>query len=78
MARPKQSGPGLSLDRRRLLASAAAVTAAGIVPNAEAVGTTNSVQAASVTKAWVSETPALNVYAKTARKIKEIVERQQD
>jgi hypothetical protein len=58
-----------------LLTSAAAVTAAGIVPNAEAVGTTNSVQAASVTKAWVSETPALNVCASTARKIEEIAQR---
>jgi hypothetical protein len=75
MARPKQSEPGLSVDRRQLLVTAAAVTAAGIVPNAEAVGATNSVQAASVTKAWVSETPALNVCAGTAQKIQEIAAR---
>jgi hypothetical protein len=47
MARQAQSVSGLSIDRRQLLASAAAVTAAGTVPNAEAVGTTNSVQAAT-------------------------------
>jgi hypothetical protein len=75
MARQKQSEPSLGLDRRQLLAATAAVTAAGIVPNAKAAGTTNSVQAATVTKAWVSETPALNVCASTARKIQEIAAR---
>ena len=75
MARQKQSEPSLGLDRRQLLAATAAVTAAGIVPNAKAAGTTNSVQAATVTKAWVSESPALNVCASTARKIQEIAQR---
>jgi hypothetical protein len=75
MARPKQSEPSLSLDRRQLLAATAVVTAAGIVPNAEAAGGPNSAQAASVTKTWVSETPALNVCASTARKMKEIAQR---
>ena len=75
MAKQPEFEPSLSLDRRQLLVTAAAVTAAGIVPNAETVATTNSVQAASVTKAWVSETPALNVCASTARTIQEIAER---
>jgi hypothetical protein len=75
MARPKQSEPSLGLDRRQLLAATAAVAATGIVPNAKSAGAPNSAQAASVTKAWVSETPTLNVCAKTAQKIEEIAAR---
>jgi hypothetical protein len=75
VARPKQSEPSLDLDRRQLLAATAAVTAAGIVPNAEAVGTTNSAQAVNGAKISLSETPALNVCASTARKIEQVAER---
>ena len=53
MATPKQSDPSLSVDRRQLLVTAAAVTAAGIVPNAETAEVTNSTQAASITRTWV-------------------------
>jgi hypothetical protein len=53
----------------------AVITATGIAPNANTVAVTNSAQAASVTKAWVSESPALNVCASTARKIQEIAQR---
>ena len=38
MATPKQSEPSLSLDRSQLLMTAAALTAAGTVPSAEAAG----------------------------------------
>jgi hypothetical protein len=36
LTRPKQSEPRLGIDRRQLLATTAAVTVAGVVPNAEA------------------------------------------
>jgi hypothetical protein len=73
MARPKQSEASLSLDRRQWLASAAAVTAAGIVPNAKSAGATNSAQAVKVTK--IPDVPALKVCAGTAQKIQEIASR---
>jgi hypothetical protein len=75
MATPKQSEPSIGLDRRQLLVTAAGVTAAGIVPKAGPVGATNSAQAASAAKTPVSETPAHNVCAGTARKIEEVAER---
>jgi hypothetical protein len=75
MVRPKQSEPSLSVDRRQLLLTAAAVTAAGIVPNAEAAGAANSVQAVNAAKISLSGKEALNVCAGTARKIKEIAAR---
>jgi hypothetical protein len=75
MAQPKQSEPGLSVDRRQLLAGTAAVTAAGIVPNAEADGATNLADAGSAATIPALETPALNFCASTARKMKKIVAR---
>jgi hypothetical protein len=75
MARPKQSEPSLSFDRRQLLAATAVVTAAGIVPNADAVGATNSAQAVNAAKISLSGKEALNVCAGTARKIEEIAQR---
>ena len=75
MARPTQSGPSLSLDRRQLLASAAAVTAAGIVPIAEAAKAGNPARAANPATIPVSNVSALNVCASTARKIQEIAKR---
>jgi hypothetical protein len=76
MARPKQTEPSLSgVDRRQLLVTAAAVTAAGIVPNAEAVAATNSAQAVSAAKIPALENPALNVCASMARRIEGIVAR---
>ena len=59
MAKQTQSESRLSLNRRQLLAAAAANQATGIAPNANTVAVTNSAQAASVAKASVSETPAL-------------------
>jgi hypothetical protein len=73
MARPKQSEPSLSFDRRQLLAATAAVTAAAIVPNAQTVE--NSAQPVNAAKIPVSETSALNVCAGTARKIEKIAQR---
>jgi hypothetical protein len=76
MAKPKQSEPSLSLDRRQLLATVAVATTVGIAPNAEAAEVANSAQAASVTKTWVSENSPLNVCVGTAaRKIQEIAKR---
>jgi hypothetical protein len=75
MAKRPEFEPSLGLDRRQLLASAVAVTAAGIVPNAEAAGATSSAQAVKVTKIPASDVSALNVCAATARKIQEIVAR---
>jgi hypothetical protein len=75
VARPKQSEPSLGLDRRQLLAATAVVTAAGIMPNAEAVGTTNSAQAVNGAKISLSENSALNVCVSMARRIEEIAVR---
>jgi hypothetical protein len=74
MAKQTQSESRLSLNRRQLLAATADRSNHGdsIAPNANTVAVTNSAQAASVTKASVSESPALNVCASTARKIQEI------
>jgi hypothetical protein len=75
MARRKQSEPSLSLDRRQLLAATAVVTAAGIVPNAEATAVANASKAAKGVTIPASETPALNVCASIAQKIQEIASR---
>ena len=75
MAKPKQSEPGLSLDRRQLLASAAALSI-GTIPGIEAAAeVTNSGPAVPVAEIARSETAAWNVCAGTARKIKEIAAR---
>ena len=75
MARPKQSEPRLSLDRRQLLMTAAALSI-GTVPGIEAAAeVTNSGPAVPVAEIARSETAAWNVCAGTARKIKEIAAR---
>ena len=75
MARPKQSEPSLSVDRRQLLATAATLSI-GTVPGIEAAAeVTNSGPAVPVAEIARSETAAWNVCAGTARKIKEIAAR---
>ena len=74
MARPKQSEPGLSLDRRQLLASAAVITTAGLAPIAESAGPTHLPEAGNPATI-LSDVRALNVCARTAQKIEEIVAR---
>jgi hypothetical protein len=75
VARTKQSEPGLSLDRRQLLASAATLSI-GTIPGIEAAAeVTNSGQAVPVAEIARSETAAWNVCAGTAQKIKEIAAR---
>jgi hypothetical protein len=61
--------------KRQLLAATAAVTAAGIVPNADAVGAASPAQAANAVTIPASDILALNVCAGTARKIEEIAQR---
>jgi hypothetical protein len=75
MATPKQSEPSLGLDRRQLLASAAVITAAGIVPKAEAAQAANPGEVANAAELTTSDVPTWNVCAGTARKIKEIAAR---
>jgi hypothetical protein len=72
MAKQIQSEPSLSLDRRQLLATAAAVTVAGVVPNAQ---TTQAVNSARAVNAAELPVPAWNVCAATSRRIEEIAER---
>jgi hypothetical protein len=74
MAKSKQSEPSLSLDRRQLLAAAAALSV-GNIPGVEAAKAANSGQALTVAKLPSSETAAWNVCAGTARKIEEIAAR---
>jgi hypothetical protein len=74
MARQNQSEQSVSLDRRQLLAATAVVTAARIVPNAEAAGA-DPAQAINAATISLSENSALNVCASTARKIEEVAER---
>jgi hypothetical protein len=75
MAKRPEFEPSLGLDRRQLLASAAALSI-GTVPDIEAAAqVTNSGPAAPVAEIARSETAAWNVCAGTARKIKEIAAR---
>jgi hypothetical protein len=74
MAKPKQSEPRLSLDRRQLLAAAAALSV-GNIPGVEAAKAANSGQALTVAEMPTSESPAWNVCAGTARRIEEIAAR---
>jgi hypothetical protein len=75
MAKLTQSEPGLSLDRRQLLASAAALSI-GTVPGIEAdAEVTNSGPSVTIAKISRSETARCNVCAGTARKIEEIAAR---
>ena len=75
MAKPTQSEPGFSVDRRQLLASAAALSI-GTVPGIEAAAeVANSGPAVPVAEIARSETAACNVCAGTAQKIQEIASR---
>jgi hypothetical protein len=73
MARLKPSESVLSLDRRKLLVSAAALSI-GTVPGIEAAEISNS-GSATVAKFARSETAAWKVCASTAQKIEEIAAR---
>jgi len=64
MATPKQSEPSLSVDRRQLLATAAALSF-GNIPGVEAARAANSGQALTVAEVPTSESPAWNVCAST-------------
>jgi hypothetical protein len=75
MAKPKQSEPSLSLDRRQLLAAAATLsigTVSGIEAAAEVANSGPAVPVAEIAR---SETAAWNVCAGTARRIEEIAAR---
>jgi len=74
MAKPTQSESGLSLDRRQLLASAAALTV-GNIPGVETAEIANSGQAVTVAEIPTSESATWKVCASTARKIEEIAAR---
>ena len=75
MARPKQSKSGLGIDRRQLLASAAALSI-GTIPGIEAAAeVANSGPSVTIAEIARSETARCNVCAGTARKIEEIVAR---
>jgi hypothetical protein len=75
VAKQSQSEPSLSLDRRQLLAAAAALSI-GNIPGAEAaVEATTSGPAVIVAEIPTSDSPAWNIYAGTAQKIEEIVAR---
>jgi hypothetical protein len=75
MARPKQSEPGLTINRRQLLASVAVITTAGFAPLAESAGPAYPAEAATEVTIPASDVTALKVCAGTARKIEEIVAR---
>jgi hypothetical protein len=75
MVRPKQSEPGLGLDRRQLLVSAAALGVGNIPGPDAAVEVTNSGPAVTVAEIPTSDVPALKVCAGTAQKIQEIASR---
>jgi hypothetical protein len=70
MAKPIRSEPALSLDRRQLLTSAAAIAATGIVPSYEQVEAVNPAELGGA-----AEIPTWNVCAVTARRIEEIAKR---
>jgi hypothetical protein len=75
MAKPNQPEPNVGIDRRQLLASAAVVTAARIIPEPEQDRPAPLLKASNLTTAPVSDVPALNVSPGTARRIQEIVQR---
>ena len=72
-----QSKSSPSLDRRQLLTSSAAVTVAGIVPMETTENATPAVTAINLARIPVEHPPVLNVCAATARRIEEIVARDQ-
>jgi hypothetical protein len=75
MAKPNQPEPNVGIDRRQLLASAAAVTAARITPEPEQDRPAPLLKASNVTTAPVSDAPGLNILPGTARRIRQIVQR---
>jgi hypothetical protein len=75
MAKPNQPEPNVGIDRRQLLASAAVVTAARITPEPEQDRPAPVLKASNVTTAPVSDASVLNVLPGTARRISQIVRR---
>jgi len=76
MPKENRSEFGLSLDRRQLLTTAAAVvTVAGIVPTRPTEIATPPAAAINLAPVQVSDASALNAYASTARRIEEIIAR---
>ena len=75
MAKRSQSEQGIGLSRRKLLASAAVVTAARITPAPTSARPAPPLEATDVAQIPTADIPALNVCAGTARRISEIVAR---
>src|SRR6516165_4551523 len=75
MAKRSQSEQGIGLSRRKLLASAAVVTAARITPAPKSARPAPPLEATDVAEIPTADLPALNVCAGTARRISEIVAR---
>jgi hypothetical protein len=75
MATPNQPEPNVGIDRRQLLASAAVVTVARITPEPEQDRPAPVPKASNVTTAPVSDASAVNVLPGTARRISQIVQR---
>jgi hypothetical protein len=75
MARQTQSDSALGIDRRRLLASAAALSVGNIPAVEAAVEVATSGPAVIGAEIPTSDTPAWNICAGTAQKIEEIVAR---
>jgi hypothetical protein len=75
MANPTQSESGLSIDRRQLLASAAALSIGTVSGNEAAAEVANSGPAVPVAEIARSKTAAWNVCAGTAQKMEKIAAR---
>jgi hypothetical protein len=75
MAKRSQSEQGIGLSRRKLLASAAVVTAARITPAPKSARPAPPLEATDVAEIPTADIPTLNVCAGTARRISEIVAR---
>jgi hypothetical protein len=75
MAERSQSEQGIGLSRRKLLASAAVVTAARITPAPTSARPAPPLEATDLAEIPTGDISALNVCAETARRISEIVAR---
>lgn len=72
---PNRSEQTLTIDRRRLLASAAVITMTGIAPGIGPANSVKTAQADNVTSTPTSKIPAWNICFVTARRIEEIAKR---
>jgi hypothetical protein len=75
MAKQNPPEPRLTIDRRQLLATAAAITVAGALPAEPTKAATPAEIAITPGPIPVAHPPALNLCAATARRIEEIVAR---